>query len=471
MTLSSGTVAIVGRPNVGKSTLFNRLCGGRDALVHDRPGLTRDRQYGRAQFGEQWVTVIDTGGLYDQSLIADHVNTQVQLAIDEADVVVLLLDAATGVTAADQRILQDLRKLGRPVKVVVNKIDGVKRTQRLALAELHGLGFGDVAFISATHGEGVHSLRDALTPFLNRPTEMPDPEGIPIAVIGRPNVGKSTLVNTLLGDDRCVVFDEPGTTRDAIYVPFERDGQRYTLIDTAGIRRKGKVTDVVEKFSVVKALDALAVADIALLVIDAVEGIVEQDLHIVSYAVQAGTGVVLVVNKIDAINTQQRHQLQTVLARRLAFAEWIPVRYTSGLVGTGMRKLYAKVREVHAAGHLRITTPELNRLIQQAVVRHAPPTHQGRPIKIRYANKLRDHPPSVLLHGNRVKALPVAYIRYLENHLRKALQLEGMPVVVECRDSTNPFANRRNVLTPGQQKHRRRLIQHRKARAKAKHAR
>ena len=470
MSLTAGTIAFVGRPNVGKSTLFNRLCGGRDALVHDRPGLTRDRKYGRAEFGDRVGTVIDTGGLHDTSDIATLVNEQVRLAIDEADVVVALLDAATGITPADELILQELRVLNKPIRLVANKMDGVKQTQLLALEELSGIGFGEVMFVSATHGDGVSALREELEPYLVHPVEALEIDGIPIAVIGRPNVGKSTLVNALLGDERCVVFDEPGTTRDSIYIPFVRDNQRYTLIDTAGIRRKGRVDDTVEKFSVVKALDAMVNADVALLVIDATEGVVEQDLHIVSYAVEAGTGLILVVNKVDAMNAEQRRILRKSLSRRLTFAEWIPIQFTSALQQTGIKKLYNHVRQVHASGRLDIATSELNRILQHAVDSHSPPTNRGRPVNIRYANKLRDHPPSLLIHGSQVESLPVSYVRYLENHFRSALNLVGMPISIELRNTENPFSHRRNELTRRQRKHRQRLIQRRKARAKSKRA-
>ncbi|MYD44543.1 MAG: ribosome biogenesis GTPase Der [Gammaproteobacteria bacterium] len=466
--LVGGSVALVGRPNVGKSTLFNRLCGGRDALVHDRPALTRDRKYGRAVIGERTASVIDTGGLYDSTIIADAVNAQVKRAIEEADVIVLLMDARAGLTPADELILDELRVLGKPIQLVVNKIDGVRESQRLALQELSGLGFGDVACISATHGHGIGQLRDAIEPHLEKPMQLDVLDSIPVAVIGRPNVGKSTLVNAMLGDERCVVFDEPGTTRDSIYVPFERDSQRFTFIDTAGIRRKGRVRDVVEKFSVIKALDAMNVADVGLLLIDATEGIVDQDLHIVKYAVDSGSGLILVVNKTDAIDANQRRGLKNELERRLRFAPWIPILYTSAVEKSGINRVFKTVVDVHRVGRLDIATSELNRVVQTAVDKHPPPTHRGRPIKVRYVNKLGDHPPALLVHGSQVEVLPDAYVRYLENQIRAAFKLVGVPVVLSFRNTENPFRGRRNELTPGQLKHRRRLIQRRKAQAKRK---
>ena len=468
MTLIAGTIALVGRPNVGKSTLFNRLCGGRDALVHDQPGLTRDRKYGRAQIGEKTATVIDTGGLHDSSTIADHVNSQVWQAVDEADVIVALIDAKTGLTASDEVILGELRTRNKPIQLVANKVDGVKQTARFALESLQGLGLSEVAFVSAAHGEGINELRERLEPHLQQSAETLDYEGIRVAVIGRPNVGKSTLVNAMLGDARCVVFDEPGTTRDSIYVPFERGQQRFVFIDTAGIRRKGRVNAAVEKFSVVKALDAMNAAEVALLVIDANEGLVEQDLHIVSYAVEAGTGLILVVNKTDVIDGEQQRNLKNTLMRRLRFADWIPIQRTAALRGIGVQKLFSKITQVYQAGEIDCATSELNRVLENAVRDHSPPAVHGRPIKLRYVNKVSDHPPTLLIHGNQIESLPASYVRYLENKFRTALNIAGMPIVIHVRNSENPFADRKNELTQRQLKQRRRLIRHRKARSKAK---
>lgn len=471
MTLSSGTIALVGRPNVGKSTLFNRLCGGRDALVHDQPGLTRDRKYGQASIGEKTATVIDTGGLHDSSTLAHQVNSQVWHAVDEADVIVAMIDAREGITPSDEVILDEMRTRNKPIQLLVNKVDGLKQIQRLALEALQGYGFGDVVFVSAAQGEGINELRERLEPHLQRSQEPLDYEGIRVAVIGRPNVGKSTLINAMLGDTRCVVFDEPGTTRDSIYVPFERGDQKFVFIDTAGIRRKGKVHEAVEKFSVVKALDAMNVAEVALLVIDATEGLVEQDLHVISYAVEAGTGLILVVNKTDAVDADQQQRLKTGLMRRLRFAEWIPLHRTAAVQGIGIRRLFGKIVDVYKSGQLNCSTPDLNRLLEHAVSNHLPPTVRGRPVKLRYVNKVQDYPPTLLVHGNQTESLPESYRRYLENQFRNALNVVGMPIVIEFKNSENPFAGRRNERTQRQQKHRRRLIQRRKARTKAKRAR
>ena len=466
MALSSGTVAIVGRTNVGKSTLFNRLCGGRDALVHDQPGLTRDRKYGFVAIDGKIASVIDTGGLFDSSTVGDLVTSQANQAIDEADVVLVLLDASVGLTSTDETLIDDLRKLNKPIRLALNKIDGVSENELLSLRELNGLGFGEVQFISASHGDGISDLRTSFAEYLGDAPLEATQARLSIAVIGRPNVGKSTLVNSILGDERCVVFDEPGTTRDSIYIPFERDNQQFTLIDTAGIRRKGRVSTAVEKFSVIKALDAMRVADVAFLLVDASEGLVEQDLHIITHALELGTSIALVVNKIDRIDGDHRRALNDQLARKMRFAEWVPIRYTVATVGTGVQGLFDIVNRMKHCFDRPLSTSQLNRTLSTATQRHEPPFFRGRKISVRYANLVNNRPPTILIHGNNVESLPAAYLRYLEKTCRLAHKLDCVPVVIKTQNSDNPFSSRRNELTDRQVRQRRRLIQHRKDRAR-----
>ena len=465
MNLSSGTVVLVGRTNVGKSTLFNRLVGGRDALVHDQPGLTRDRKYGTARINDQFATIIDTGGLFDESQLSDLVYKQAQLAIEEADLVLCLLDASAGLTPADELILDSLRRIDKPVRLVINKLDGIKQAELQSLEALSGYGFGDVYMVSATHGDGVVALRDGIETYLSS-DEPVSVEGIRLAIVGRPNVGKSTLVNAIVNEDRCVVFDQPGTTRDSVYIPFKHQDKRFVLIDTAGIRRKGKVVAAVEKFSVVKALDALRVADIALLVIDAAEGIVEQDLHVLQYAVDSDTALVLVVNKLDAIHVEERRKLVRELDRRLPFADWLPRLFISAKTKKGLGVVLDSIHRLTRTAALSISTKELNDVLSNAVQKVPPPSHRGHPIKLRYANLMKNHPPSILIHGNQVSRLTEAYKRYLAGYFRKEFKIEGTPIRIEFKDNENPYKSRKNELTDRQVKQRRRLIQHRKAKDK-----
>lgn len=460
-------VVLVGRPNVGKSTLFNRLCGTRDALVADYPGLTRDRRYGRAVVGERTVTLIDTGGLTDVDQnraggeAADVFRAQaeqVDVALAEAQLALLVADAREGLTAADQHIAERLRRRGVEVIVVVNKADAAPHHAPLEFASL---GFECVA-VSAVRGQGLAALGRAVTaglPVQGREPAVAAP-GIKVAVVGRPNVGKSTLVNCLLGDERQVVYDQPGTTRDAIDIAFGD----YLLIDTAGVRRKGRVTSAVEKFSIVKTLDALERAEVAVLVTDAREGVVDQDLHILSYALDAGAGLVLAVNKWDGMDEASRRVARTSVNRRLAFAPWIPVRFVSALRDLGVQALLEDVAAVHRAGAFDVKTAVLNRILAEAVRDHAPPAVGARPIKLRFAHAGGTHPPVVVVHGNQTEALPVSYRRYLANRFRDELELVGVPVKIETRTSENPFSGRRNELSRRQRKSRERLIRHRQGR-------
>ena len=461
-------VVIVGRPNVGKSTLFNRLCGGRRALVADYAGLTRDRHYGRAVLDGRAATLIDTGGLAaappsgkfsaEEGAIAAQVAAQADLALDEAHLALVVVDARAGLAAGDQAIVAKLRRRGLASVVAVNKIDGAPAE---AAFEFAGLGMECVA-VSATHGRGMAALARAAAARLpdGERGAAKEPPGIRLAVVGRPNVGKSTLVNRLLGAERQLVFDQPGTTRDAIDIPFGD----FLLIDTAGVRRKGRVSQAVETLSIVKTLDALARAHVAVLVVDGGEGIVEQDLHVLRYALDSGAGALLAVNKRDALDAAGLRAAKASAERRLAFAPWLPVRYVSALRGAGVADLLHDARRIHRAGAFDVDTPALNRILADAIADHPPPLVRSRPVKLRYANKVGEHPPAIVIHGNQTEALPTAYRRFLANRFREALDLTGVPVVIRTQTTANPFAGRRNPLSRRQRKSRERLIRHRRGR-------
>ena len=473
--LQRSVVVLVGRPNVGKSTLFNRLCGRRDALVVDFPGLTRDRHYGHADLGGRTATLVDTGGLGDplgagvdgedpsrSGALTTAIAAQVAVALQDAQVVVLVVDARDGLTEADVDIARSLRRRGLSVVVAVNKTDGLADSVAFEFAPL---GF-DVLPISAVHGRGMTNLGQAIAELLPAAVAAQDEESSPVseaikvAVVGRPNVGKSTLVNCLLGEQRQVVSEQPGTTRDAIDIPFGR----YLLVDTAGVRRKGRVAQVVEKFSVIKTLAALDRAEVAVLVADGREGIVDQDLHILRYAIEAGAGVLLAVNKCDGMDAGQRQAMRTSVARRVSFAPWIPVRYISAERGTGVHSLLPDADAIHRAGAFDVKTAELNRILANAVRDHPPPLVRSRPVKLRYAHKGGAFPPTVVVHGNQTESLPASYRRFLANRFRADLELLGVAVKIETQTVDNPFAGRRNELNRRQQKRRQRLIQHRRGR-------
>lgn len=463
-------LALVGRPNVGKSTLFNRLTRRRDALVADVPGLTRDRRYGRATVDDSEFTLVDTGGLLgDPGGITSALEAQADQALAEADGVLFLVDARDGLTSVDEEIANRIRRLGKPCLLVVNKMDGANEGE--ALAEFAILGFEHTVFVSAAHGRGMGELRSWLCEqtwdgIENSPDDVvladPDDDRIRVAIIGRPNVGKSTLTNRILGEQRQVVFDAPGTTRDAIAIPFEREGGRYVLIDTAGVRRKGKVEGVAEKFSVVKSLQAMEEAHVVILVLDGSEGIVDQDLQLLRVAAESGNGVLVAVNKWDGLSRDARAQVNNTLDRKLAFAPWIPVTHISALHGSGVGGLLDAVTEIYEAGRFDVGATLLTRLLTSMVAAHAPPSVRGRQIKLRFAHKAGEHPPRIAIHGNQTAALPASYIRYLENGFREALRLIGNPVVLELKTSDNPYAGKKNELTRRQQQRRKRVIRHRK---------
>jgi GTP-binding protein len=452
-------IALVGRPNVGKSTLFNVLTGTRDALVADLPGLTRDRKYGFGKGGPVPYLVVDTGGLIAE---ADGVEVlmarQTLRAIDEADRVLFMVDAREGLAPSDHFVAQTLRKLGKSVILVVNKAEGLDASS--AVADFYQLGFGDPQAISSAHGDGVRALMErALAGFeASAAAETEVHEDIRVAVIGRPNVGKSTLINRLLGEERLIAFDQPGTTRDAVFVPFERDGRKYTLIDTAGVRRRARVEEAIEKFSVIKALQAVDSANVVIGVIDAHDTVAEQDASLFGLVAERGRALLIAVNKWDGIPSDKRDEIRTGLDLRLPFLDFAPIHFISALHGTGVGELMRGVGEAYDASMRDMPTPELTRVLETAIQQHQPPLVRGRRIKLRYAHQGGRNPPIIVVHGNQVEHVPDAYKRYLSNVFRKNFRLEGTPVRVQFRSDENPFKGKRNPLTPRQRRSRKRLM-------------
>ena len=460
-------IAIVGRPNVGKSTLFNRLTRSRDALVADFSGLTRDRKYGEGRIGEIPFIVIDTGGISGEEQGIDAVMADQSLqAMEEADAVLFLVDAQSGPTAADAMIANYLRKNHKNAWLVVNKVDG--SDINVVTAEFHELGMDALYGISAAHNRGVNSLLDRM--LADFPQPLPDAAaddeqaGVRIAVIGRPNVGKSTLVNRMLGEDRVVVYDEPGTTRDSIYISYERQGKPYTLIDTAGVRRRKNVKDTVEKFSIIKALQAIKDANVVVAVFDAREGVVDQDLHMLSFALNAGRALVIAVNKWDGMTPDERKQVKRELERRLTFISYAKVHFISALHGTCVGDLYPSIDKAYRSATTRWPTNQLTQILEKAVADHMPPLVKNRRIKLRYAHLGGANPPRVVIHGNQTDRVPNSYRRYLENTYRSALKIEGTPIAIEFKTGENPYAGRKNKLTDRQVEKRKRLVKHTKRR-------
>ncbi len=451
-------IALVGRPNVGKSTLFNRLTRTRDALVADQPGLTRDRQYGVGRLGPRPYLVVDTGGISgDIEGVQALMLQQVQRAIGEADHVMFMVDAAEGLNSGDEAIAAQLRRTGKSLTLVVNKSERLER--EVAAGEFHLLGLGQPEPIAAASGRGVKHLIDLVLEQLPE-AESDEPEveqGIKIAVVGRPNVGKSTLVNRLLGEERVVVFDLPGTTRDSIYVPFERDGRRYTLIDTAGVRRRSRISEAIEKFSIIKTLQAMEEANAVLLVLDAHQGVAEQDATLAGHVVESGRALVVVINKWDGLDSSERERVKSELQRRLPFLDFADWRFVSALHGSGVGHLLAAVDAAYGAATRDLKTPELTRILEQAVAEHQPPLVHGRRIKLRYAHQGGRNPPLIIIHGNQTESVPSAYHRFLVNRFRSAFRLQGTPVQVEFRTGENPFKGKKNPLTARQQRKRQRL--------------
>jgi GTP-binding protein len=439
-------IALVGRPNVGKSTLFNRLTRSRDALVADLPGLTRDRHYGEGRVGERPFLVIDTGGFEPVAKegIMHEMAKQTKQAVAEADIVVFIVDGRQGLTPHDKTITDFLRKSGRPAMLVVNKAEGMKYTS--VTADFYELGMGDPYVISAAHGDGVADLVDeALNIALEKQTpqeELPEQTGkhIKLAIVGRPNVGKSTLVNTLLGEERVIAFDMPGTTRDSIEIAFEREGRHYTLIDTAGIRRRGKVFEAIEKFSVVKTLQSISEANVVLLLLDAQQDISEQDAHIAGFILESGRALVIGVNKWDGLSSDRRDEIKMDLDRKLNFLSFAKTHFISALNGTGITPMMKSVDAAYAAAMCNLSTPKLTRALIEAV-EHQQPRRKGsiRP-KLRYAHQGGMNPPVVVIHGNALEAIDANYKRFLEKHFRETFSLVGTPLRIELRSGKNPFA-------------------------------
>ncbi|MEM0954334.1 MAG: ribosome biogenesis GTPase Der [Pseudomonadota bacterium] len=459
-------IALVGRPNVGKSTLFNRLTRSRDALVADFPGLTRDRKYGEGRHDDSHFMVIDTGGITGHEEGIDSPMAEQSLAaIEEADAIVLMVDARDGLTAGDHDLVSMLRRRNRPFHLAVNKIDGIN--EDAALADFYTLGNEHLHPLAAAHGRGVKSLlSDVLAPF-EQAEPPPRREGaVRVAVVGRPNVGKSTLINRLLGEERVVVYDQPGTTRDSIYIDYDRGDQRYTLIDTAGVRRRKNVRETVEKFSIVKTLRAIDDAHVVILVMDASEGLVEQDLHLLGQVIDAGRGLVLALNKWDGLDADVKQRVRTELERRLRFIDYADIHFISALHGSGVGKLYPSIDAAYTAATRKLSTNHLTRILETAVAEHEPPMVNGRRIKLRYAHSGGHNPPLIVVHGNQTGKLPQSYQRYLEKVFRKQLDLAGTPVRVEFRTGDNPYADKRNKLTKRQVARKRRLMSHVKKRKK-----
>ncbi len=439
-------LALVGRPNVGKSTLFNRLTKSRDAIVADFAGLTRDRHYGDGRLGAREFIVIDTGGFEPtaESGIYKEMARQTRQAVAEADAVIFVVDARAGVSGQDHDIARYLRTAGKKVLLAVNKAEGMQDSAHLA--EFHELGIGEPHPLSASHGQGVRSLLEAALEGFEADEEVEDLDDpdrpIRLAVAGRPNVGKSTLINTWLGEERLVAFDLPGTTRDAIHVPFERNGQKFELIDTAGLRRKGKVFEAIEKFSVVKTLQAIADANVVLLLLDATQGVTDQDAHIAGYILDAGRAVVIAINKWDAVDAYQREMLQRSIEQRLAFLKFAPVLHISAIKRQGLGPVWQAIAEAWSSATRKLPTPVLSRLLLEAVQFQQPKRAGAFRPKLRYAHQGGQNPPVIVIHGNSLEHITDAYKRYLEGRFRAYFKLSGTPMRIELKSSRNPFTSK-----------------------------
>jgi GTP-binding protein len=462
------TIVIVGRPNVGKSTLFNRLTKSRDAIVADMPGLTRDRHYGHGRGASRPFLVVDTGGFEPVAKdgIMHEMAKQTLQAIAEADAIIFVTDARQGVTSQDKAIAETLRKnamaRGIPVFVAANKAEGLDES--LATAEFHELAIGEPAAFSAAHGEGVRDLIERVLAGFPEAEEETEPDHPRIAIVGRPNVGKSTLVNRMIGEDRVIAFDEPGTTRDSIYVPLSHNGKQYTLIDTAGIRRRGKVFEAVEKFSVVKTLQAIDDANVVVLLLDAHSEIADQDAHIAGFILEAGRALVLAINKWDNLDAEAREHIKNECERKLRFLAFASIHPISALEGSGLKPLFASIDAAFAAATAKLSTPKLTRALMAATAQHQPPMIGPHRPKLRYAHQGGSNPPVVVIHGSGLDGLPASYVRYLENTFREVFKLKGTPLRIELKKGANPYADRKpKPLTASQERNRRKEKRYRKS--------
>ncbi|MDI1231023.1 MAG: ribosome biogenesis GTPase Der [Methylobacter sp.] len=460
-------IALVGRPNVGKSTLFNYLTRSRDALVADFSGLTRDRQYGRVKLGDRPCLVVDTGGIADDAEgIESFARKQVQVALEEADIVFFMVDAREGLSASDKVIADTLRKLQKPIILVTNKVDGLDAS--LASTDFYSLALGEPVQIAASHGRGIPELLQKVNELL--PPDASDEEeqhgGIGIAVVGRPNVGKSTLVNRLLGEERVIVYDEPGTTRDSIYIPFERNGKLFTLVDTAGMRRRSKISETIEKFSVIKSLQAIEKSNVVIYLIDAQEGITDQDAHLLGLVLEAGRALIIGLNKWDGITAEQKVTINRQLDIKLSFLEFAEKHPISALHGSGVGKMFDVVQQLYAAAMLDMSTPVLTRILKEATTAHQPPIVNTRRIKLKYAHQGGRNPPVVVIHGVQTDVLPESYKRYLMNYYRDKMSLVGTPIRLVFKSPVNPFHGQKRKMTEWQVKKRERLMKRAKSKKK-----
>ncbi|MEQ1620314.1 MAG: ribosome biogenesis GTPase Der [Methylococcales bacterium] len=460
-------IALVGRPNVGKSTLFNYLTRSRDALVADFSGLTRDRQYGRVKHGDRPCLVVDTGGIADDAQGIESVSRkQVQIALEEADIVFFMVDAREGLSASDKVIADTLRKLAKPIILVTNKVDGIDANT--AATDFYSLALGEPVKIAASHGRGVPELLEIAFELLPAPTEIVEEQhsGIGIAIVGRPNVGKSTLVNRLLGEERVIVYDEPGTTRDSIYIPFERNGKVFTLIDTAGMRRRSKIGETIEKFSVIKSLQAIEKSNVVIYLVDAREGITDQDAHLLGLVLEAGRALIIGLNKWDGITADQKETIKRQLDVKLSFLEFAEKHPISALHGSGVGKLFDMVQSLYNSAMIDMSTPVLTRILKEATDTHQPPLVGNRRIKLKYAHQGGRNPPVVVVHGVQTDSLPESYKRFLVNFFREKMGLAGTPIRLVFKSPVNPFHGQKNKLTEWQVKKRERLIRRAKTKDK-----